>query len=677
MAPKSTGGLGTPAFWKTEAERAETVSKTHHPAWQENIDYYSGISADAAKATERNADWVNVNVDFYQAELKGSQLFYDTPELQLSARGPFKPMNPQPGQQPPLPAVAIIQAHRELLDELLGPDHADVLTTVQKCIKDCLVPSGFGASKIGYQSTTKDTQPPEQLGAVLGLNAPISVPLDEKWYWNHIPAKKVLIPADFKDTTHENAPWLGHKFRMPTSVAKRLFNLPDTITGTSDQDESTFKDGTQSSEASGVPYIDGIEIWYRAALFDDDVIHPELFRQHVLVDSVDGFVEKNNASPNQEIGPDGRLTADSMRGNPIHILTLRDVPDSAYPPSDCSMTRPLVRELCKFRTQMVQERDANKPRTLVDGSKLTPAELDKVTNGTTGDLILVGPDVLAQGVGTVMAQVVQGTSPRQTYIANDYITGDIQKTLGLNANQAAQTEKADTSATEIAIIDRQANVRIDAERRRVLQWYLKGVAKYSALVCRFMTPALAVPYVGEQSAQVWGSWNKKVLDGRMVFNAKPDSQIHLDAAAERKSWMQLYQFSAKDPNVIRIALLKKLFELHGEDPSQYVVDQLPGKPHDEGITFSFHGEDLYNPMVREILAQGGIQISQQTIDDAASQLFKQVSAGVRDASGKAIPAAQRPPAEHGGPVEQVRPLSQQQGDQSGDRSGAPNAIGIQ
>ena len=74
------------------------------------------------------------------------------------------------------------------------------------------------------------------------------------------------------------------------------------------------------------------------------------------------------------------------------------------------------------------------------------------------------------------------------------------------------------------------------------------------------------------------------------------------------------------------------------------------------------------PQVREILAQAGIQISQQAIQESAGQLFQQVSLGIRDANGKATPALLKPQP-HPGPAEQVRPLSQQSADQSGQRPG--------
>ena len=668
---------GDAKFWRGELDRSVQVATPLFSQWQEHLDYYAGMSADATKALASNGDWVNVNADFYQVELKRAQLFFDTPELQLERKGVFflsDPMAPDgTGRREATPEEvgAILKAHQTLLNELLGSDHADVLTTVKKALKDCLCPSGFGATKIGYEPTLQTIKAPEQFGAMLGLNEDVSLPVHESWYWTRIAPKKFRIPADFHDTDYDKAPWLGMDFRMPLAVARRLFKIPKDITGTTNRDDKILDDSTKGQDTTDLPYIDGTEIWYYAALVDDDVIHPQLMRRHILVDGVEGFAEKTNDSPYHTLLPNGRLSGDSVIGNPIHAWTLRDRPDSAYPRSDSAMTRPLVRELCKFRTQMVQARDANRMRILYDIDAFPPEVVTRIEEGTIGSMIGVEAGKLAAGVGAIMAEVVKGQPSRQDYVANDYIQKDLQQTLGIDAAATGVQDDANESATKTAVIDRNRNVRIDAERRQALEIYLKGVAKFSALVCRFMTPELAVPYIGRDAAMLWGAWDKQSTDGRIAFDAKPDSQLHIDAAGERKFWIDLYQFCAKDPNVVRTQLLKRLFEVAGENPQDFVVDEIPEQKPAPNLGFTFKGEDLIGPqaaIVLEILAQGGIQVSQQARDESAGQLFKQMTLGVRDASGKAVPAQTRP-APHGGVVEKVRPLSQQSADQSGQRSG--------
>lgn len=669
--------------WRSEVERSRRAAEVQWPAWQENLDYYTGKSKDAKAANDAGSDYVNVNADFTNVEVKQAQLFFDTPELRLSARGEFR--NPPPAAQvpgappqPPPSALPIISAHRQLLNVLLGRDEADVLSIVQKAIKDCLCTAGIGATKICYEAAVNDVEPPEQYGSVLGLNAPISVPVDEQWQWFRVPSKKFRIPADFADTDYDKAPWLGMDFRIPLNQARATLNLPEGFTGTQQSDDKVLESElAMAREGTTLPYVDGTEVWYYASIFDPDVRNPRLIRRHVLIDGLDGFAERDTKNPYQDLLGNGRLSADSMIGYPIHALVIRDVPDSAYVPSDSTMTRGLVRELCTFRTQQVKERDANLPRVGYDVEKVPPETIAKIEAGTIGTMVPFPADVLMQGMQTVMAQITQGSQTRGAYTANDYIQRDLDRTLGIDATGSGIKGPGGTTATEIGVVDRARNVRLDHERQRVLAWYLKGVQKFSALVCRYMTPQLAVPYIGQQAANTWAQWDKKRWDGRFVFDARPDSAIKLDAAAERKFALDLYQFTAKDPNVNRIPQLKHLFELAGHDPGESVVEQLPEKkPDSPNIGFTFKGDDFLGPQaqqVRDILAQSGIKISQESIDASATQLFQQMQMGIRDASGQMIkPSAHL--ASHGGPVEQTRPLDQQSADTAGQTRTGPSAM---
>jgi len=666
-----------PSAWKSELERSQKLAETYWPDWEGNLRSYIGQSADAQLANIDGTNWVNVNADFKNVEVKSGQLFFEQPELQLSAKGEFKappPAAPIPGAppQPPPDRSPIISAHRELLNELLGPDHADVLTTVEKAIKDCLATAGVGATKIYYEATMESIPTPLQLQMVMPDQGPmINRPVHEKWAWERIPSKKFRIPADFKDTDFDKSPWVAMDFRMPLSIAKRTLKLPADFEGTYEKDDKVLETNQTQRDEPSVPYVDGTEIWYYANIYDKDAINPQLIRRHVVCEGYDEFAEKDPANPFQTLMPNGRLSADSMIGYPIHVLAIRDVPDSAFIPSDETMTRPLVRELCKFRTQQVQERDANIPRVGYDVAKVPPETIKKIEQGTIGSLIPFPEGSLVQGMPAVMAQITQGNQTRGSYTANDYIQHDLDMTLGIDAIGSGVKDAQSATATEIGVVDRQRNVRIKKEQRRVLSWYLKGVAKYSALVCRFMTPELAVPYIGEQAAQAWAQWDKKTWDGRFVFQAKPDSQLSLDAAAERKFYLDLYQFLRRDPAVNPPAVLKPLFEHANIDPAEGFAPQAPPKKPEPSIGITFKGEDLIGPqaqMVIEILGQTGIQVSPEAQQTAASQLFQQMQLGIRDGAGRPVKATPQP-AEHGGVSEKVRPMDQQSADKSGQRSG--------
>ena len=128
-----------PAAWKDEVSRSVSLAETYWPAWQDNVNSYIGQNTDAESANNAGTNFVNVNADFKNVEVKMPQLFFDTPELQLAVKGQFSappPAQAIPGAPPqPTPDPgAIIAAHRELMNELLGPDGTDVLQTVKKVL---------------------------------------------------------------------------------------------------------------------------------------------------------------------------------------------------------------------------------------------------------------------------------------------------------------------------------------------------------------------------------------------------------------------------------------------------------------------------------------------------------------------------------------------------------------
>lgn len=659
------------AFWRDEVDRSERADQDVYTAAQTSLDSYTN------KKNGANETDVNVNVDFYETEQKTAQLFFESPELQFAAGPGFEGM------------TAGVVAFRKLVNVILGPDYIDALETVLLSIKRCSVTTGLGPTIIGYQPTIQPVTQTPQPGAVLGLSSSVPVPVHEAWFWSEMSDKKFRKPADFKSTDFDKAPWLGMDFRLPLKAARRICTLPEDFEGTRTRDEKTFDTGSAVADDAPMAYVDGTIVWYKAALFDDDEIHPEIYRRHILVDGLETFADRMGPqgtpdplwqSPYQTKLPNGRLRADSMIGNPIHVFSLRAGIDSANPPSDAFMRRNLTDELNLFRKQMVEERDINKPKWAYDPTKIPEKAVDQLTTAMTGSLVPLPTECFVGDKLHGFAQISQGSSPRQTYLANDYITRDIAKTSGIDATGAGVDDgSGDETATKTAEIAKARNVRLDAERKRILRQYLKAVdSKIAPLVLRFCSdPNRVAELIGPQSAQVYLAWRQQILqagDVRPKFTARPDSQIKLDASQERRFWLNVYNFAAKDPLVNRQALLTKIFTLCGEDPQQYVAPQPPeGKP-ELSLGFSFKGEDLSPampqfPITLEILAQGGIQISDQARaeaqDGALNQAIEQALTPVA-ASGK---PAQKKPAVHGGLAEKMGPLSKQDSEQTGNRPG--------
>ena len=650
------------SFWRDEVDRAERAQEPYYSKWQKNLDAYVAKEKDTG-------DIVNVNVDFYETEQKNAQLFFESPELQFTAGAGFEP------------TTAGVVAFRKLINVLLGADYVDALEVVLASLKRCTSTSGQGATIIGYRPTIQPVMQTPQPGAILGLSQSVPVPVHEAWFWDEVADKKFLRPADFTSTNFDKAPWLGMRFRLPLKVARTICEIPPDFEGTTTRDDKKYEGQHHTDESSAMAYVDGVLVWYKAYLFDEDEIHPEIYRRHILIEGLETFADKDDPawrSPYQTKLPNGRLRADSMIGNPIHVFSLRSVPDSSFVPSDAQMRRSLVGELNLFREQMIQERDVNKPKFGYNATTFPPDAIAKIESAMTGSLIPLPAECFSGPNITGFTLLAQGSSPRQTYLANDYIERDIAKTSGMDSSGVGVDDGSDETATKTNEIAKARNVRLDAERKRILRQYLKGVDKLAALALRFCSdPQRVAELIGPESAQVYLQWRQSILelgDVRPKFTAKPDSQIKLDAARERKTWLDLYNFAAKDPMVNRAALLQKIFTLYGEDAQQFVAQQPPDQGPEASLGYSFKGEDLNPlspqfPIVLQILAQCGVQIEQQAIqeamDGAQNQVMMQQLAAVQ-ASAK---PGQKKPAEHGGVAEKMGPLSKEQASQTGNRPG--------
>lgn len=546
--------------------------------------------------------------DYANVEQKKAQLFFQSPEVQLRPT--------MPGLEQP---ALLFQA---VLNEQLGPDGADAKSMVGEVLFDLLCPAGFGATEIGYEGTSKPVQVPAmspEAAALAGM--PIeAVPMvdteqtiHQRYFWERFSPGQLLFPSDFIGSNFDRASWIGRRFRMDAPLARQMFNLqPEQGTESRvNDDELLLSDPVEgSSERSQTPKLTITKLWYQGRLFDPAVLNPELIRELVFVDGVDDPVVHRD-STYQRFDAYGRLET-GMRGFPIHVLTTRYVSDQALPPSDCDISRVLVDEKSTFRSQMIQQRDRSLPQRWMNTQRAGQEFLDKVKGDPRAAFQAVIP---IDGTGAeVIGEISTARYPRENYTANDYCDRDIGKAWAMGSNQQGTETDTSRTATELSIIQGNTNVRLDYERGKVLEWYVKGAEKFAALIQLFADETQYVSVLGSK-AKGLQPWDKTKIAGRYVFSAKPDSAIRVDAAQERRAALDLYRVTANDPNVRRVELLKGIVQKYGLDPSTVVVEQLPeSKPEPPKVSLSISGADLA-PTVPQyqaclaILAANGVHIN--------------------------------------------------------------------
>lgn len=670
ILPLPSEGHGSRQYWKQQIDAAiERVTK-EKPDWDANILSYRAKSLNAIPTT----DTVVVPRDFTFVEQKSAQLFFQTPEVHLktnlrqladavtvfqpvlnyylsedrtNALGMMnevifdalcpaglmcsqigyecffdridslptgaqianpdyvqpeaQPSMPQPGGMPGMPGIPA-----EALDSLIGGQGQGPPPPVP------------GAGDQGGMPPGMPPMPP--LPAMVDQMMPVPNIVYERYYIERFSPAKVLIPLGFSGSVYDKAPWLGMRFEDDWEILRRRFQIPDSIPqprskATNSEDLELKGEKPTTTTRSSQTKCQGVILWYRTYLFDPACAHPEKLRQLVLLDGVDEPIIHRD-SPYQRMSKDKRLLL-GMIGFPIHIGALRYVSDSAFPPSECSISRATNEELNKSRTQMMLQRDRSIPMRIASLSRMGGEKgMEKVRQNIYQSIIGLPdfdpdkPPISAVGLAHY---------PQENFTFSSILDADLGQIWAMGANQRGQESENSLTATEVSKIDQWANTRLDKERRQALTYYIRATRKLGGLLQLFLSDAQIMDVVGQDKMQRIQSWDRKQVPGEFAYTANPDSAIRIDQAQARTQILKLYELLAKDPYVKRYELLTEVCRQWNLDPATLLVTQLPPKgPDPASVTIALKPEfiDTTNPnfpMILALLKAAGFTILEDPI----------------------------------------------------------------
>ncbi len=647
-------GIGSEKYWRDQIQDAKKRAKKEYPLWRTNLNRYKGQAAKLPGLVPRNT--ITVNVDFYNTEQKKAQLFYQTPEVQLAAR------------QPQYTETAAL--FQQVVNYRLGPCGVNAESFIDEILFDEIVTAGFGCSVIGYEAEQVQVPMPAQIDPMTQqpIGAPTMVPKTvwSRYFWERITPTYALIPARWTSTNYDKSPWLGYGFPLDADNANRHGISRSDLTE-SYGDQTLISDNDREFiEDTGTGYV----IWYRASMIDKSVRNPEVFRRLVLAGTGRNDVRAvvHEPSPYQVIGPNGEVQK-GMRGNPIHFFTLRTVGDTAYPPSDCTISRTQVDELSISRSQMLLQRKLNLPMRLADGTLVDKAELDRLERGDIQGVLVVKKGNLDKA----FKAMDQANLPPENFAINDIIQNDIRSQWALGANSQSVQQQGGKTATEAAIIAKATDTRLTKERNRHLDQYCEGVGKLASLFQLFDDEVQYAPLVGKDGANVIQAWTKADIQGDYVFSIKADSSVRVDAAEELQEDLQTYNLLGRDPHFNRVPMLKSIAGKRGLDPAQAIIDPLPptpAPPDPPKISLALKADDLTNPMVQQILKQNGIELTMPLPIDHVAQ-----AVGLPGNTQPVVKPTMPQPNGTPGAAERMPPVSQHEASRANQRSGPK--VGIQ
>lgn len=649
MTPEAT------AQWVGRFDRAEQRLKDVLPSWEAALARYT-------KSKAANYD-VNALKDFRHVETKKAALFFDTPHVRLP---PKDYIAPELAAQ----VMPLLPLRETVLNHYLGPEGTAIKGHMLAALFDCLAPSGWLVTEIGYDVRTVEAR--DELGQVIldETGTPMPVPFWSHPYWVRVSPRKLLVPDDWTSTQFDEAPWLALRGVVPLKTAKAMgWTLPEAFTPTT-QGDPYLLTGEAKREATSDGKVQYTKVWYRAALYDDDVLHPDLYRSAIFVEGVNDRPVKTQNSPFQSLLPNGSLSPTSMKGNPIHVGALRQLTDSAYVSSDLVMMEQLSHEVNKFRTTQTRARVANMAITVIDPQTIPADEVEKLKQGEK--VIFCNPGALMNGgAPSIIGVATPGQQPRDNYTAQDYIERDIEGAMGMGANQVGASNSKSTTATEVRTVQTNAGARAEQEKNLFREFFVSGVRKFDAVLQTVLEPTELQMVLGPQGAALWAQWQQ--LPGCYVYKILPDDGVHQDQAQYRAGKIDEYNLLRKDPQVNATELLKAVTRSLGYDPDKVVV-QTPPEPGPEParLSLAFKGEDLVGPQsqaVVEILAQAGYTISPGAIETLKAGSVLQGMTNTIDA----LPAEslhQR--GAHGGSADATEPVNKH----SSERTGGLQSQGV-
>ena len=632
--------LGSYKFWRAEIEASKDGIRRELAKWQVNVERYRGQPYTLANLPQ--SEFVQVNVDYYKTEAKKAQLFFRTPTVVLSPKRPD--------------CAAAVPVFEAVLNEYLGPHGVNAKAAIDEVLSDVLM-TGIGFVEVGFEGRIMPGQPapPMAPGAIFGLSTPPATPPSvqfPRYYVRRGTPAKLLVPEDFTGSDYNEADWLGFEYYIDDSALEWVGGKGPSRGPTNVlDDELLVRRPWTTSRRMGRKCT---KIWYRASRIDSTEPNPDKYRLLVLVDGVEEPY-KHEDSPWQTFGPDGDLIA-GVRGNPIKVLTLRYTSDWRFPASDTQMSRYQTDELSKVRTLQMMQKARSIPMRWVDRNRMDPSDIAKIATGEMQALIPL------DGNGDEMIGVVAlAALPRETSTYGDVINNDIEQTWALGANQQGVTSDTTRTATELNLIQSNTDVRLDAERGKVLAWFTTIAEALGGLIQQYADVPTYVKVVGPQAQQELQPWDRTTIAGQYVYEVKPDSSVRVDVAAEKKEATDLYQLVIKDPGFNGMEIRRHLATVYRLDPARMVQQPPPPPPDKPNLSLSLTAQDLTNPMVLSILQQSGFQMDPQALQNTLAMQSPHpgvMQAAMQNPAVPQLPPHQPPPeAQHGGTANEAQPIN--------------------
>lgn len=311
-------------------------------------------------------------------------------------------------------------------------------------------------------------------------------------------------------------------------------------------------------------------------------------------------------------GPD--IFQETGRGFNLFPLIFNPDDEQFWGVPDAQILEPYQLERNEIRTLMMKHRRLSLVKLLVEMGKIEDSEIDKMLSEDVAAVVKVN------GAVSGAVEKLQVTNiPTDLVVMDREVEQDTREALGFSRNQLGelQSRRGDTSATEAAIVQQAAEIRVDERRDAIADLLVHMVEMMNEVIFDRWTGQEVMEVIGPGGAQVWVRFDPRDLKmAHYAVRVDPDTQTPRTRAAREARAVRIYEILKTNPLIDPVNL------------TRYLLTEL------EGVEL----DDLMR-VLPPVNGQGGTPGNPMTLP-AFAQLLQR---GVEDAQGgqTSIPAVLR------------------------------------
>jgi Na+-transporting NADH:ubiquinone oxidoreductase subunit NqrC len=305
-------------------------------------------------------------------------------------------------------------------------------------------------------------------------------------------------------------------------------------------------------------------------------------------------------------------------GHPYVMIRNYDVPDEFYPMGDLEQIAPLVKELSKTRSEMMNHRAKYARKYLARKRAIARGDIDKITSRKDGQVVFVEDDNTP--LNDVIIPIPQVGMDPGLYNWSAQIEDDINEVSGVSEFARGSAPSIRRTATEASLIQDATNARSADKLARVEDFISRIGKRLLQVTQQFLTAESVARVVGRDGASIWVPYTRSDIEGEFDFRVEAGSTQPSNESFRRQQALALAQVALPfveagiaNPQELFRHLLKDGFGI--ANPEKFMAQQQQAAGPEEAEAAGGQGADAPQPTSTARADAGVADELQPSVDD--------------------------------------------------------------